>query len=280
MIVPIYNRLKNFRMLYKCLLTQSVQVDELIIADDGSNEEPLEYIKDLEKKAEMVIKHIKHEDLGFRKARILNEAVKNSQGDILIFSDQDLIFGQDYVEEMAKVEKRYFKMGRAANTEEEEARKIRTQLESEVNYKEIIMGVPKKYKESVKSEQKSDEKRRLLQRLKLKKRGIKLVGMSYSLRKEDYMAINGYDEKYFGWGYEDDDFGNRLTAHKVKGEVLYTKEILLHLWHKESGSKGKNLNEKYYRERKKSVKKEGPACKFGVKNSYYDDKVKLEELKW
>ena len=40
------------------------------------------------------------EDKGFRKTRALNNAVKNSKGDLLIFCDQDLIFPEDYVEKM------------------------------------------------------------------------------------------------------------------------------------------------------------------------------------
>ena len=50
-IVPIYNRLEHFRALFICLLRQNRQIDELIITDDGSSQQILDYIADLIPKA-------------------------------------------------------------------------------------------------------------------------------------------------------------------------------------------------------------------------------------
>ena len=123
-IVPVYNRFENFRSLFLCLLKQNKKFDELIIADDGSNENIINYITDLLPKVNFKIKHIYHEDKGFRKTRILNEAVKNSMGDLLIFCDQDLIFGEDYVERMSETKEKEFRMCRPCNTEEIEKMKL------------------------------------------------------------------------------------------------------------------------------------------------------------
>lgn len=278
-IVPVYNRFENFRSLFLCLLKQNKKFDELIIADDGSNENIINYITDLLPKVNFKIKHIYHEDKGFRKTRILNEAVKNSMGDLLIFCDQDLIFGEDYVERMSETEEKEFRMCRPCNTEEIEKNEIIKKLESGVEYKKCIENIPIEYENSVNKALKKDRVRRILKRLKLKKRGIKLLGMSYSLWKKDYRNINGYDEKYIGWGYEDDDFGNRLTASGVRGIEVYTDQILLHLWHQVSSSKKESLNEKYYRERKKRINKKNCHCEHGISNSLYSDKVIVRDIK-
>jgi len=97
-IVPVYNRLEHLRALFLCLLRQKKQADELIITDDGSSQKVLDFIGDLIPKAQFKVKHIYQEDKGFRKTRALNNAVRNSTGDLLIFCDQDLIFGEEYIE--------------------------------------------------------------------------------------------------------------------------------------------------------------------------------------
>ena len=101
-IVPVYNRLEHLRVLFICLLNQKIQPYELIITDDGSSEKVLDYIGDLIEKAKFKIKHIYQEDRGFRKTRALNNAVRESEGEYLIFCDQDLIFPNDYIEKMLR----------------------------------------------------------------------------------------------------------------------------------------------------------------------------------
>ena len=120
-IVPVYNRLEHLRALFLCLLRQKKQADELIITDDGSSQKVLDFIGDLIPEAKFKVKHIYQEDKGFRKTRALNNAVRNSSGDLLIFCDQDLIFGEEYVETIAgNIKENIFLMGRAHTLKREE----------------------------------------------------------------------------------------------------------------------------------------------------------------
>lgn len=280
-IVPVYNRLEHLRALFICLLNQKVQPYELIITDDGSTEKILDYIGDLIEDAKFKVKHIYQDDKGFRKTRALNNAVKESEGEYLIFCDQDLIFPDDYIEKILKnARKGEYLMGRAHNTELEEKNIILKKLSETKKYSLIETIVPHKYSEDMIHQYKLDKKRRILQRLYLNKRGIRLAGMSYALFKEDYLKVNGYDEKYQGWGYEDDDFGNRLCVAGVKSRELKTDMIQLHLYHPFDPSKKKSLNEEYYYERKKEIfKNKDYFCKYGIKNSIDKDKVKKYILK-
>lgn len=280
-IVPVYNRLEHLRALFICLLNQKVQPYELIITDDGSTEKILDYIGDLIEEAKFKVKHIYQDDKGFRKTRALNNAVKESEGEYLIFCDQDLIFPDDYIEKILKnARKGEYLMGRAHNTELEEKNIILKKLSETKKYSLIETIVPHKYSEDMIHQYKLDKKRRILQRLYLNKRGIRLAGMSYALFKEDYFRVNGYDEKYQGWGYEDDDFGNRLCVAGVKSRELKTDMIQLHLYHPFDPSKKKSLNEEYYYERKKEIfKNKDYFCKYGIKNSIDKDKVKKYILK-
>lgn len=279
-IVPVYNRLEHFRALFLCLLRQKKQADELIITDDGSSQKVLDFISDLIPKAQFKVKHIYQEDKGFRKTRALNNAVRNSTGDLLIFCDQDLIFGEEYIETIANnIKNNIFLMGRAHHTTEDEKNIILSDIENINSYNEIIKKLPAKYIETIDKMLKEDRKRRIIKTLRLAKRGIRLVGMSYALMKEAYLKVNGYDENYVGWGQEDDDFGNRLTVAGINGKELITQNIQLHLWHYSDPTKIHSANEEYYYKRKEKIfSKKDFFCKKGYEDSKDRNDVTIKIL--
>ena len=276
-IVPVYNRLEHFRALFICLLRQNRKIDELIITDDGSSQQILDYIADLIPKASFKIKHIYQEDKGFRKTRALNNGVINSEGELLVFCDQDLIFGEEYIEYIEKnIKKGCFLLCRPISVNEEEKDIILKKIELSNKYEELLKPLPKDYLESVNRTLKTDRKRRILNLLKLSKRGIKLVGMSYAVMKSDYLTVNGYDENYNGWGEEDDDFGNRLYVAGIKGKELKTPNMQIHLWHYSDPTKKHSMNEEYYYKRKKEIfSKKDYFCKNGCSEARDDIKITI-----
>lgn len=279
-IVPVYNRLEHLRALFLCLLRQKKQADELIITDDGSSQKVLDFIGDLIPRAKFKVKHIYQEDKGFRKTRALNNAVRNSSGDLLIFCDQDLIFGEEYVETIASnIKENIFLMGRAHTLKKEEKDFALENIEKINSYEEIVKNLPDSYIPTIKKMLNEDKRRRLLKTFKLAKRGIKLVGMSYALMKNAYVKVNGYDENYIGWGQEDDDFGNRLTVAGINGKELVTKNIQLHLWHYSDPTKVHSSNEEYYYKRKEEIfSKKDFYCKRGYEDSKNRDDIAVKEL--
>ena len=104
--------------------------------------------------------------------------------------------------------------------------------------------------------------------------------MSYVMYKKDYIAVNGYDEKYMGWGYEDDDFGNRLYVYGVKGREYTKNPIQLHLYHPFDPTKKQSANEEYYYMRKKEIfKSKNFLCQYGYNNQLMKDKVEVIIIK-
>ena len=88
-IISTYN---NPAWLEKTLwgyLCQDRMADEIIIADDGSGEETRMLIERYKKL--LPIKHVWHEDDGFRKTVILNKAIVAATADYLVFTDQDCV---------------------------------------------------------------------------------------------------------------------------------------------------------------------------------------------
>jgi glycosyltransferase involved in cell wall biosynthesis len=96
-IISTYN---SEEWLRKVLLGYAAQTEkdfEIIIADDGSGEKTKQVVDFFRDKFENEIQHIWHEDLGFRKCRILNLAVLASKTEYLLFSDGDCIPRKDFV---------------------------------------------------------------------------------------------------------------------------------------------------------------------------------------
>ncbi len=279
-IVPVYNRFENLRALFICLLKQKVQPYELVITDDGSSQKLEDFIGDLISKANFKIKHIYQEDKGFRKTRALNNGVREVEGDVLVFCDQDLIFPEDYLEKITFLKKKEFLLGRLHYTTENEKEKILKLLEEGNSYKKIIENVGSNYTKEVERLYFIDKKRRIMRNLHLNKRGIKLAGASYAIYKEDYISVNGYDERYQAWGCEDDDFGNRLEVNNIRGRELKTNLIQLHLYHPLSLTADKSINDKYYYSRKKEIfKTKNGFCEFGYNNSIDNDKVTIKIIR-
>ena len=280
-IVPVYNRLEHLRALCICLIKQEEQPYELIISDDGSSEKITDFIGDLLPKMKFKVKHIYQQDLGFRKTRALNNGVREAEGDILVFCDQDLIFPETHIKNIKKnIKEKKFLMSRPISVTEKEKNSILENLEQDKKYIENMKLLPKIYFESARKTLKKDKIKRILNFFKLNNRGIRLVGMSYAMYKEDYIAVNGYDEEYMGWGFEDDDFGNRLYIHGIKGYEYTEEPIQLHLFHPFDPTKKQSANEDYYYKRKKEIfSKKDYFCKYGYNNQLMKDEIKKYILK-
>ena len=94
-VISTYN---NPTWLEKTLwgyLCQQRMADEVIIADDGSGEATRQLVEHYA--SQLPIKHVWHEDQGFRKTKILNEALRVAESEYLVFTDQDCIPRADFL---------------------------------------------------------------------------------------------------------------------------------------------------------------------------------------
>ena len=94
-IITTYNNpawLEKTLWGYAC---QDRPADEIIIADDGSGPETEALIKQYTDV--LPIKHIWHEDKGFRKTLILNKALLAAESDYIVMTDHDCIPRRDFL---------------------------------------------------------------------------------------------------------------------------------------------------------------------------------------
>ncbi len=282
LIVTVYNRLEYSRNIIKCLLDQEDQVDELIFADDGSKEKLRDYIEDLLPRCNFKVKHVYQEDIGFRLSRSRNNGAREAEGDFLIYLDQDIIFPKNFIKEIKeKVKKNRFIIGKAIMSEEDQKNEIQKIIDTRgVDYKAINKVIRKEQTAEYIKYNKKDNWKNFLHGLGFKKRGAKIAGLFFGAWKDDFVKLNGFDEKFKAWGFEDDDFCNRLYGLGLKSIVLDFKESpLVHMHHPYDPTKKESPNEGYYRERKKEIlKKNSYRCENGYLNSLDYDKQTVTRI--
>ena len=99
LLISTYNWPQALELCLLSALGQTVLPGEILIADDGSTEETKTLIQEIRKKTTVPIRHFWHEDTGFRKTIILNEAVRHSRFDYIIQTDGDILLHRRFIEE-------------------------------------------------------------------------------------------------------------------------------------------------------------------------------------
>jgi glycosyltransferase involved in cell wall biosynthesis len=222
LVVSTYNRPE---VLVKCLAGFALQrrpPDEILIADDGSAEPTRDLIQSWAKSLSFPVKHIWHEDKGFRKTTILNNSILAAAGDYLVFTDGDCVPHPKFIaDHLALAEKGFWVQGRRCFVREEfvpgfDAGKIpgwSWMLTGKITgaTKGIRWPVPIICRDT-------------------KQRGI--IGCNMAFWRDDLVAVNGFDEDYSGWGVgEDSDIGTRLYNLGRQRKFVYGRAITFHLNH-------------------------------------------------
>src|SRR5262249_36118018 len=96
-IIGTHNDLSVMEYTFSALASQSFRDFEVVLADDGSKDDYSLVLQKWGARFPRGIQHVTHEKQGFRKARILNRAVKVSRFDPLIVLDMDCIPHRDFV---------------------------------------------------------------------------------------------------------------------------------------------------------------------------------------
>lgn len=228
-ILSTYN---NPRWLEKTLWGYEMQTrraDEIIVADDGSGPETADLIRRFE--GVLPIRHVWHEDRGFRKTTILNRALRMAESDYIVVTDQDCVPRSDFLathERMAQ-QGRFLSGGYF---------KLPMDISLQLTRNDITSG------------QAFSLSWLRRQGLKWSFKCTKLFGnaafagfmnhitpthatwngMNSSGWRADLLAANGFDER-MQYGGEDRELGERLTNAGICGKQIRYSAIVLHLDH-------------------------------------------------
>lgn len=229
-IISTYNSpawLEKVLWGYSC---QSVQPNEIIIADDGSGEETLQLIERFAKI--MPIKHVWHEDCGFQKSQILNKAIVASSADYLIFTDQDCIPRNDFVETHCRyAETGFFLSGGYFKLPMD----ISLVLTKDDVYTQRAFSLKWLKNSGLKLTFKCTKLIRNKHFTKMMNhitpRGATWNGCNSSGWRDDILKTNGFNED-MQYGGQDREFGERMFNMGIKSKQICYSAICLHLDHK------------------------------------------------
>ena len=225
-IVTTYNWPDALALSLDSVLRQSVQDIQIVLADDGSDEHTARVVETVLGPSDRKWIHVRHADVAVRQSRIKNLAVKYATGEYLIFSDHDVILHPEFIaDHLAFAQKGFFLQGKRALLSEPLTLKILTAG---------MFVPPPPYLPGI-GNRKNTLRCPALGRtlIRPKKFQTSLRGCNFSVSKEDYLEVDGFDEVFDGlWGREDSDICYRLFHNGVYVKNLWFAALQYHLFHK------------------------------------------------
>ncbi|MHC4134302.1 MAG: glycosyltransferase [Planctomycetota bacterium] len=233
-VVTTYNAPRRLDLVLCGLARQTRPPDEILVADDGSNEETARLIAAWKAELETLV-HVRHEDRGYRKSRIVNLAVRRSTGGHLLFLDGDAIPHSRWAEDHERAaDGRRVLCGRRV--------KLGPEVSAALDRDAVGAGRLESLTGPVLRSVARGETKRFLLGVRLPAvvarlfhpRARKLMGVNFSLPRAAFFSVNGYDEAWEVPWREDRDLELRLLRAGYPFYPLLNRAVVYHLWHETS----------------------------------------------
>jgi len=233
-IVSTYNREDALNAVLRALLRQSDRNFEIVVADDGSGPATGRVVNEWALRTTVPIKHVWHEDRGFRLSDIRNRGIRESTGAYILFLDGDCIARPHFVAAHRRLaEPGWFVTGtRILLSRELTDRILHRELEPE------SWGLARWLLPRARG-----ELNRLVPLLNLQLGGMRKLtarrwrgarGSNMAFWRADLKKVDGFDASFSGWGREDSDLFIRLIRAGVRRKDGRFATGVLHLWHPEA----------------------------------------------
>jgi glycosyltransferase involved in cell wall biosynthesis len=230
-IVSTYNREDALGVVLRALSRQSDRNFEIVVADDGSGPATARVVREWTARMAVPIKHVWHEDRGFRLAEIRNRGIRASAGAYVVFLDGDCIARADFVAMHRHLaEPRWFVTGTRILLSRELTDQILHQgLEPELWGLARFLGHRLRHhfnRLAPLFALRLGPMRKLVAR---RWRGAR--GSNMAFWRADLEKVGGFDTSFSGWGREDSDIFIRMIRAGVRRKDGRFASGVLHLWH-------------------------------------------------
>lgn len=228
LVLTTYNWPEALRLVLASALEQSVAPAEVIVADDGSGDATAAVVRAFLPRFAargVFLHHVWHPDEGFRAAAIRNRALARAAGAYVLLIDGDCILHPAFVRShLAFARPNRLVQGTRVLLSESRAARALAAGETRFRFHEAGIGnrlnaLPLGWLSPVVPT--SDDPLS----------GVRSCNMGFWL--DDARRVNGFDERFVGWGREDSDFVARMVAAGVRRRKLKFGGIMYHLWHPE-----------------------------------------------
>lgn len=241
-LITVYNRPEMTIACLRALGLNTSRVDEAIVSDDGSEEECVRRMQSVFNELPFPIRYVRQEHSGYRLAAARNNAIRAASGDYLISIDCDILLLPETVQtHLRHARNGLFLVGNRAMLNASNTNLALNQKISPRLLEALWNEADKKHLAKM---QERFQRNLFLRRLGLSApHKPKILGCHFSLFREDVERVNGFDEKFTGWGLEDDDFARRLYKAGLRGRSVIIDARALHLRHPSVGSKPQTIAE-------------------------------------
>lgn len=233
-IVTTYNRPVALRAVLSSLRDQHHPPAEVVVADDGSGEATNAVVDEAARSAAFPIQHVWQEDRGFRAAAARNRGIAAAGSDYIVLMDGDCLARPDFLVGHARLAERgFFVRGNRVSLSQRltertcrdalpvhrwsRGRWLSARIRGDIDRFFPLLPLP------------LGPMRKAARRSWI---GVKTCNLGAF--REDLLAVNGLDEEYVGWGFEDYDLAMRLMKHGVFRKEGRFAVPVLHLWHAET----------------------------------------------
>jgi GT2 family glycosyltransferase len=226
-LVTTFNWPEALAKTLRALAAQQALPSEVIVADDGSGPATRACIERIARGYPMPLHHCWQPDQGFRAALCRNRAIAAASSEYVILLDGDMVPHPSFVaDHLTAARRNTFVQGMRVLTDADGRDRLLASEDHALGF--FDPGI---------------RRRRHALRLPWLSRCIAAVSPSTSLKaiktcnqawwREDLVALNGFDERYQGWGREDVDLAVRAVRAGIKRRSLRFAGLASHLYHPE-----------------------------------------------
>ena len=223
LLIATYNWPQALSIVLASVRSQRRLPEEVIVADDGSGEETRRLIAEEAQSFPVPLRHVWHEDVGFRLGTIRNKAMAAARGEYLIQLDGDMVLHPSFVESHVAFARpgSYVQGSRVMLNERRTAEClahggiITHALSSGVRNRVNAVHLPWL---SGLVRGPTDPLRRTR-------------GCNMAFWRDGILRVNGYNEAIEGWGREDSELAARLQQSGIARRNLKFSAVAWHLHH-------------------------------------------------
>jgi glycosyltransferase involved in cell wall biosynthesis len=223
LVITTYNWPEALSMVMHSINRQTVPPFEIIIADDGSNEETRHLIQQFRNNTKVKIIHAWQKDIGYRVARSRNNGILKSSGDYIVMIDGDMILHNRFIEDhILHAEPGYFVQGSRVLMTQEKSMNVLSN--KNLSFSFFSSGLNNR-KNLIHSKLLSN----IFSKNDQSHIGTKTCNLAFF--KENSFQVNGFNNDFVNWGREDSEFVVRLINSGLKRKRIRFNAIQFHLWH-------------------------------------------------
>jgi glycosyltransferase involved in cell wall biosynthesis len=222
LVLITYNWPRALELVLDSIASQSRLPDEVIVTDDGSGEDTREVVVRAARAFPCRLAHVWQEDRGFRAARARNRGIAAARGDYVILIDGDMVLHRDFVADhlMLALPAHSLQGGRLNASAQETAR--------------LLAGGRARFAPWMPGRFPPHRALRMPWLARIKARsssGGRIFSCNMSAWREDLLRVNGFDERFEGYGGEDQELAKRLRHAGVRRRQLKFAGLAIHLHH-------------------------------------------------